>query len=161
MTVFCLRGPACGRAGNKLASRVPLPVRSQQTYAPSAGSTPAVDMVLPADFPGHGSAGRGISLFLASHSPSAASKLLLCRARLLHGPLPPRFQHPTCFPPSGLLTSWTLPTPIPQPTSFSSVGPDCFLDTFHPDSAACMLQFTYKILPASRIKQETKTPERL
>ena len=91
---------------------------------------------------------------------SASCKLLLCRARSLSGPPLPRFRHPTCFLPSGLLTSWAPPTPIPRPASFSSVGLDRFRGASRPDPATRKLLLCRARSPPMRLPPRFYGPHR-
>ena len=164
--------PRPSRAGNELASRVPLPARDHACFSPPAGSTLAADALLPA-YPAFFSLkGRGVPLLRKPCSPPVfhttacpggeyASSL-----RPTPRPRPASFSsvgldcfpgcfHPdpnnsTCFLPSGLLTSWTPPTPIPRPASFSSVGLDRFPGRFHPESRPASFHFTKKKKSPSR-----------
>ena len=130
----------------RLVSRVPLPVRSQQAYALSAGSTPAVDTALPVFTPKPSGS--------AVCPDAAASSLSLFHVKSFLNRVSPRYHDKQAFPLFTSKASWTashpdietnmlflfsrqkLPgprlTPISRPTSFLFFHLPSFQNAFLP-----------------------------
>ena len=127
--------PQPSRAGNELASRVPLPARDHACFSPPAGSTPVADALLPA-YPAFFSLkGRGVPLLRMPCSPPVFQTTASPGGEMLPPRVPLPARNPQASLLSGPIASRAASTPIPQPDLLPPVGPIGFPGRFHPDSA--------------------------
>ena len=115
--------PQPSRAGNELASRVPLPARDHACFSPPAGSTPAAEALLPAYPACFSVKGRGVSLLRMPCSPPVFQTTASPGGEMLPPRVPLPARNPQASLLSGSIASRAASTPIPQPDLLPPVGP--------------------------------------